>query len=114
MRTYAIPPLGYSQLEAYREELQRVQKMLGNRVIGFTSPQQVADWLLEMGFRSGKPITAQRVKFWCQVRRFPHVRRVLGEKWFTTSAHVMAWLWTLATYRPLGVESPPSSLESPL
>lgn len=98
---FAIPPNGWTEAEAFQHELHRIQDILGTRVEGLRSPQEAADWLNKMRFREHKPITAKTVKFWCDTRNFPRVKRVLGEKWYTTTAHVMAWLWTYATYAPL-------------
>lgn len=98
---YAIPPTGYTQAEAFRAELERVQKMIAAQIIGFESPAEVAAWLKMIGFRTQKPVTEKQVKTWCRTRHFPYTRpRGLGLKWFTTSAHVLAWLWTYATYAP--------------
>jgi len=97
---YAIPPLGYTHAQAFQEELERVQEMLGDRIIGFESAKDVAEWLRRLGFRRRRPITEDQVKTWCKTRNFPHTKKVLGVRWFTTSAHVLAWLWTHATYAP--------------
>ena len=98
---YAIPPVGYTQAEAFRDELQRVQTMLGNNIVGFESPEEVAAWLQRIGFRRKQPIAPQQIRRWCVSRHFPFTRpRNMSVKWFTTSAHVLAWLWTYATYPP--------------
>ena len=97
---YSIPPHGWTEAEAFQNELRRIQDVLGGRIIGMRSPKEVADWLNDMRFRESRPITEAQVKVWCQTRRFPHVRKVVGERWYTTSAHVLAWLWTYATYAP--------------
>ena len=98
---FSIPPHGWTEAEAFQQELIRVQQMLGERIEGLRSPKEAADWLNKMRFREHRPITEAQVKQWCRNRHFPRVRvKTLGEPWYTTTAHVIAWLWTYATYAP--------------
>lgn len=98
---FAIPPNNYSQREAMQRELDVERRLLGVRIKAFNSPREVAAYLEEIGFRRKRPITEDTIKRWMREREFPFIN-VFGKRasFFTTSAHVFAWLWTMSA-RPL-------------
>lgn len=119
MTAYGIPPHAHWQNEEFQRELKHVRAMLEalnwpEKV--FTSPEEVAAWLRESGFRASRPVEAKTIRRWCRTRRFPWTfMRGAGVKFLTTNAHVLAWFFTLAKYKaPKRMKTPPAPLQVPL